>query len=597
MINYNNSDVVQCLRQYDMFANSLRLIKTNEERSMIIKQLTKLEDKIIALTNESYEEEYNTLANKECGLLDDEKNRLTMLIDLINQRLSYVEKRCNSHYQLTGESIDAPEVTGADTLNALEEKIKIIDKYSKNVKLERELQDEVKALSSKISLAGEKIDINKSLNVELESTFKNIVKEAIETLNLDSLIETKDQIEYAYYETEKSLALAEANLEVAKTSPVNILNDCEEMLNDVKADYVKYKDQISTINLIEIYDREVDGYDELLNKRKEINEVLKYIKNQDLLDMILDTATKQYNTIMMEQQDINTLNDLVLEKERKMTALSEINTENNSEEFQSVLKVLIENERKKQEKILEEQRKIEEIEKKKRLEIERKKQEEILKRQRIIEEARKKEIEKRTKQMLEEQNNSVLQPKKRENEVSFDSIKEETEDEAEQKLIMSRELKNRSNFDYITEKPVHEEPKEEPKKEAPIFEDKAIDEEETKSFDIPIFKDKIDIEKELFEEFNNSKKEEPKEVPKVEEPIVEPIKEELTSPEEPDIPVLEEAKIDEPEENFFDKVESKMSDNKLPDVSFDEYMKNFDETKIDKTEDLFDDGGFPSIPL
>ncbi len=74
MISYNNSDVIQCLRQYEMFANSLNLVKTNEQKDMIIKQLTKLEEKIISLTNEIYEEEYYALANKECALLDDEKN-------------------------------------------------------------------------------------------------------------------------------------------------------------------------------------------------------------------------------------------------------------------------------------------------------------------------------------------------------------------------------------------------------------------------------------------------------------------------------------------------------------------------------------------
>ena len=593
MINYNNSDVVQCLRQYDMFANSLRLIKTNEERNMIIKQLAKLEDKIIALTNEIYEEEYNTLVNKECGLLDEEKNRLTMLVDLINQRLSYVEKRCNNHYQLTGESIDVAEIAGADTLNALEERIEIIDKYSKNVKLEEELQEEVKSLSSKISLASEKIDINKSLNIELESTFKNVVREAIETLNLEELNESRDQIEYAYYETEKSLTLAESNLEAAKTSPASILSDCEEMLTEVKADYVKYKDQISIIKLMEIYDRNVDNYDELLNKRKEVNDILKYVKNQELLDMILDTVTKQYNTITMEQQDINTFNDLVLEKERKMNALSEINTENNSEEFQSVLKVLIANEKKKQEKLLEEQRRIEEIEKKKRLEVERKKQEEILKRQRIIEEARKKEIEKRTKQLLMEQHNSVLQTKKNEKDVSFDTIKDASVEEDKKDMIMSREVKNRLNFNEMADKDTDMELKE----RVPLFNDKAVDDDipsdaltsknddivDDNKLDIPIFKDKIDIEKELFEEFNKDNKQEEK---------VE-VKDEL---KEIEVPVMEE-KLNNDNTTFLDKIESKMSDNKLPDVTFDEYMKTFDESKVEKTQDLFDDSGFPSIPM
>ena len=81
MISYNNSNVVQCLRQYDMFANSLNLVKTREEKNMIIKQLTKLEKKIIELTNEVYEEEYYGLANKECGLIDDELSRVDSIIN------------------------------------------------------------------------------------------------------------------------------------------------------------------------------------------------------------------------------------------------------------------------------------------------------------------------------------------------------------------------------------------------------------------------------------------------------------------------------------------------------------------------------------
>ena len=134
MVSYNNSNVVQCLRQYDMFANSLNLVKTREERDMIIKQLTKLENKIIELTNEIYEEEYYALANKECGLIEEEQTRLNMLVEVINQRLSFIVKRCNNHYQLTGETIDINDVLGANTLDELEQRIKIIDKYDKNIK-------------------------------------------------------------------------------------------------------------------------------------------------------------------------------------------------------------------------------------------------------------------------------------------------------------------------------------------------------------------------------------------------------------------------------------------------------------------------------
>ena len=547
MATYNNGSVVQCMRQYEMFANSLNLVKNNEEKNMIIKQLTKLEMKIIELTNEVYEEEYYALANKECALLDEEKKRITMLIDLINQRLTYVEKRCNDHYQLTGESIDANDVLGANTLDSLENKVNIIDKYSKNIKLKEELENEVKSLSSKISLASEKIGINEKLNIELETKFKNLIGSAIEKCNYYELLDNREEIEYAYQETEKSLTLAEVNYETAKTSPMNILDDCQAMLEDIKKDYTKYKSKISILKLMEIFNREVNDYDELITKRREINDILKYIKDKDFLDMVLDTVSKQYNTIIMEQQDINTYNDLTLEKDRKMEALTEIESENNSEEFQSMLKVLIENEKKRQEKIMEEQRKIEEEEKKRRLEIERKKQEEILKRQKIIEEARKKEIEKRTRELLEQQQNSVLQGKKKEM-LSFENIKGisngpvedvslrddvmNTENKKEENEILKREgfRKKQENLDKID-----------------LVENIEQNEE------VPVVKNKSVIEKELFEEFN-------------EKPI---------------------------ERNKVEKQE-----NKLPEIDIDQYMKNFNENDVDDVDNIFnDDNIFPSIPL
>lgn len=560
MISYNDSNVIQSLRQYEMFANSLRLVKSREEKNMIIKQLTKLELKIIEQTNEVYEEEYYTLYNRECGLLEDEKKRVTMLIDLINQRLSYVEKRCNDHYQLTGESLDTSDVLGADTLDNLENRVKIIDKYTKNIKLQAELKNEVKSLSNKISLAEEKIDINKSLNIELESKFKELFSTTFEKLGLYQLLQEKDDIEYAYYETEKSLTLAELNLETAKTSPLNILYDCEEMLREVKADYVKYKDKLSILKLMELFNKEVNTYDELLAKRKQVNDLFKYIKNNDLIQAVMDTISKQYNTIMMEQQDVNTYNDLKAEKERKLEALAEIEDENESEEFQKVLKVLIENEKKRQEKILEEQRRVEEAEKKKRMEFERKKQEEILKRQKIIEEARKKEIEKRTKQMLEQQQKSVLQPKKKDTEFSFETIKDnsinkDTTIEKEDTRLEKTEDEKISLLDKIN---ILDSEKNDLKDE------KVTLEEEVK--ETPIFKDKSDIEKELFNEFNSSKNE---------NDLKQPIFEE---------------KMDE--EEFFKR------DNKLPDISIDEYMKNFNEKTVDNSDSLFgNDDIFPSIPM
>jgi len=523
-----------------MFANSLRLIRTAEEKNMVIKQLTKLENKILTLTNELYEEEYYALAEKECSLLEEEKNRITMLIDLINQRLSYVEKRCNNHYQLTGNSIDAPTVLGVDILDELENRIRIIDKYSRNIKLKQELENDIKSLTNKISLASEKIDINESLNVELEEAFKKTLASAFEKLNMYDLLDEKENIQYAYHETEESLNLARSNLELARSTHIELLSECEKMYSEVNDEYINYKDKISIINLIEVFNTETKNYDELLNKRKKVNEILKYITNREFINMVMDTIVKQYNTILMEQQDVNTFNDLALEKEKKLEMLSEIEKENNSDEFQTVLKVLIENERKKQEKILEEKRKKEEEERKERLEIERRKQEEILKRQKIIEEARKKEMEKRTKKMLEEQQNSILQSKKQTEKVSFESIKDD----------ISNVKKNENN--------ALDENKQDDKVKYKLDLDNLGRKEETNV----ILKNKQDIEKELFDEFKSNQ-------------------------------TIEKNVNDE----VFNKIDEKINDSKLPNISIDEYMKNFDENKISDTNSLFEEDDFPSIPM
>lgn len=544
MVSYNNSNVVQCLRQYDMFANSLNLVKTREEKNMIIKQLTKLENKIIDLTNEVYEEEYYALANKECGLIEEEQTRLNMLIELINQRLSYVEKRCNNHYQLTGESIDVNDVLGASTLEGLEERIKIIAKYSKNIKLEKELKEEVESLTNKIMLASEKVEINKSLNQELEKSFCDVLSNGFEKCGYYELFEYKGDIEYAYYETEKSLTLAQLNLETAKTSPVNVLNECQQMLDDVKKDYIKFKEKLSILKLMDMFNREVYNYEELLSKRKEVNELFRHIKNEEFLDMVMETITKQYNTILMEQQDVNTFNDLTLEKERKLEALAEINEENNSEKFREVLEQLIKNEEARQARILEEKKKIEEEEKKRMLELERKRQEEILKRQKIIEEARKKEMEKRTKELLEQQQRSVLQTKKRESGISFETIKDISNKQVEKPVVEKK----------IEEVFVNNEPEQE------------VIIEQEKQDDVLIFRDKTDIEKELFDEFNNE--------------------------------TTYELNL-----NVDDIVEEKdvKEDNKLPNVSIDEYMKNFKENDFSENDDINsffnDDDLFPNIPM
>ena len=105
MVDYTNNNIIQFSRQYEMFANSLEMLTDPKDRDSICHQLDKLERKIIEGTNSIYEEEYNTLLNRDTYLFEEEKTRLTLLIDLINQRLNYVENRKTSLKELLENNI------------------------------------------------------------------------------------------------------------------------------------------------------------------------------------------------------------------------------------------------------------------------------------------------------------------------------------------------------------------------------------------------------------------------------------------------------------------------------------------------------------
>ena len=289
--------------------------------------------------------------------------------------------------------------------------------------------------------------------------------------------------------------------------------------------YKEYNNKMCILGLIEIYDRKVDTYDELLTKRNKIKELMNGVTNKEFLNRVETEINKQYSSIIKEEQDINTYNELLKRVEEIKKEINDIKEENNSEEFQQVLKPLLDNERKRQERILKEQRLKEEEERQKRLEIERKRQEEISKKQRLIEETRKKEMEKRTKKLLEEQQKSILNKK---NSYNFETMKD---------ISLNKEKENIEPIKLNNEE---------------IFSNNI---NET---DMSSFKNKYDIEKELFDEFNGQQ-------------------------------------FMNKEENNIEELPKK---DKLPLGNFDDYAKKFDEGNIDKSEfdELFSDNFFPTIP-
>ena len=351
MIEYANEFVIKLLKQYDMLSKSLNFITDLKQKKDICDQMTKIIQNVLEQTNTIYEEKYKKVAKRSVYLMDEEKNRLLELINLINERRVYVNNQISNNKELTGINIEVEAILGEEKLEEYKSQVKIIDKYKNNIRMEGILKDEIASLETNIKKANDKISNNKILNKQLEEKMIRIVDNALTKLSLYELQEREKEIDLAYTELGYSLEKAKENAKIARRDYAEeIVVECDNMLASITLEYERYKEKKLILKLIYLYKKPVDNYEELLNKREEINNILMNITSSELYSMVGNELNKEYATIKLEGQDLATLKSLIEEKDNKTQILNDINVENNSEEFKSLLANLLENERKYQEK-------------------------------------------------------------------------------------------------------------------------------------------------------------------------------------------------------------------------------------------------------
>jgi hypothetical protein len=398
------------LKQYKMFSKALNFIDNQKDKVDIYSEMDKLELKILDLTNISYEEELEKILQGKTSFLKEERLKLQRLVDIISSRLDYVNLSLKRHKLSTGNLLATYKVKGEDKLSEYKNNIRIIDKYRENLRNKSELINDVKSLEIKISSAMDRIDSNKKSNHQLEKKMISLLSKVFEEFKCNDLLERRKEINLAYEELGYSLDKARENVRVAKLgNSSDIIIECDNMLSSITLEYERYKEKKYILELIDVYDEEVSDYSELLEKREKINDILKNISNSDVYKEISEELKKQYNTIRMEQQDIDTYNSLCDDKKRKQEIIEEIDKENSSEEFKEVLKEFLDNEKKYREALYLEQQQKEYAERQKKLLRDKEIQEERNRRQKLIEEERNKEIEKRTRELLKQKQSNVIE--------------------------------------------------------------------------------------------------------------------------------------------------------------------------------------------
>ncbi len=413
-MNENSIDEAQnYVKQYKMFQKALNFIDNNNDKEDICSEMDKLEFKILNLTNILYEEELKKIQREKTTFLKEERLKLQRLVDLISSRINYVDTALKKHRQFTGNNLEHYTTKGENEILEYKNNIEIIDKYRDNIQNRLKFSNDIKNLDVKISSANDRIESNKKNNQQLERRMISLLKKVFEEYNCKELEERREEINLAYKELGYSLEKAKENVRKAKIgNSTDIIMECDNMLSSITLEYEKYKEKKYILELMDIYDKEASEYEELLEKRETINNILENITNSEIYEYIHEELFKQYNTIKLEQQDIDTYNSLYEERKNKLETIEEIDRENRSEKFEEVLGKYIENERKYKEAIYLEEQKREYAERQKKLLREKEIQEERNRRQKLLEAERNKDIEKMTKELLEKKKNPVLDENK-----------------------------------------------------------------------------------------------------------------------------------------------------------------------------------------
>ena len=422
-MNYTNREVVRRLKQYDMFLSSLDLTKDESTRERICDQLDKIEKQILLETNTEYEEEYMHVLGEEAASFEEEKSRLTKLINIIEERRKYLDERKNEHKKITGSLVELTTFLGEDKLTIFKRRLDIIETYERNKEEQEKIMNEMKSLDIKISEASRNVKANTRLDDILENKMQDLVNKAFEKLNLYGLTSDEKDIEEKHTTLKYALDMARENLKSAKEiNNTYMILECDNILSEVTIEYNKYHEELYALKLMKIYDKKAEDYDSLLSKREEIDGILKEIPESDLYNEVNEELTKELNTIRLQKQDIDTYESLKNERLAKRERMTVLEDENTSKEFKVVLDELVKNENRIREEQIKLAKKKEYQEKQARLLEEQKLEASRRRRQKLIEEARMKEQHERLSKVKELQDKTVIGSKKEESANPFKNI-------------------------------------------------------------------------------------------------------------------------------------------------------------------------------
>src|SRR5699024_7434279 len=112
-----------------------------------------------------------------------------------------------------------------------------------------------------------------------------MVNEALNKLDCYKLTDEKDHIREKFATLEYALDLAKSNLKSAKElEDKRAILECDNQLSEITIEYSAYNEKVQILKLIEIFDKPVSNYDELLAKREAMMSILENLVSSSLYE-------------------------------------------------------------------------------------------------------------------------------------------------------------------------------------------------------------------------------------------------------------------------------------------------------------------------
>lgn len=346
-----NDDILE--KKFKILRTSIMLgnIKNREEMLHTYEETARDVDNI---RQTEYEE---LLAGKKytTTTLEEEEERLKDLITFIEKRINDRNEFVDDYIKITNNFLDnLPKISKEEELDDYRIRLANIEEYLNNSKEIEELNIKLKNLRDRLEEKYESKASNEIINSKLED---ELIDEFNKYITRDEYYSSLN-----YMDIDTELIKIESSLndkkEVMNTfiSSYEALNNAgisgaerEEYLsyvNDARNDYYQELEKKYILNIYKLVLDKKNNYDELYQKRENIDNILndrlnkRYeleITSRDELDYFTKLCNEQFSVIKSQKINIENIDKLILEISECENRLDELDQANNRDEIVNLL--------------------------------------------------------------------------------------------------------------------------------------------------------------------------------------------------------------------------------------------------------------------